>query len=68
MREQRTAALYALSRDLASTRGRDNLLYTAMTHIHEVFDSDIVIFLPQPDDSLQAWDCLLYTSYNPVLS
>lgn len=56
MREQRTAALYALSRDLASTRGRDNLLYTAMTHIHEVFDSDIIIFLPQPDERLQAWE------------
>src|SRR5262249_25035338 len=33
LREQRTAALYAMSRELASTRGVDKLLSVAMRHI-----------------------------------
>ena len=45
-REQRTAALYAMSRELASTRGLDELLTIAVRHISEVFRSQIVVLLP----------------------
>jgi two-component system sensor histidine kinase KdpD len=48
-REQRTAALYAMSRELASTRGLDELLRIALRHIAEVFRSDVVVLLPGPD-------------------
>ncbi|NTU77929.1 MAG: sensor histidine kinase KdpD [Chloroflexales bacterium] len=57
-RERRTAALYALSREFASTRGMANLLQVAVRHIHAVFDSQVVILLPRADCSLQPWgDC-----------
>jgi two-component system sensor histidine kinase KdpD len=44
-REQRTAALYAMSRELASTRGVDALLTIAVRHISEVFRSQVVVLL-----------------------
>jgi two-component system sensor histidine kinase KdpD len=57
-RERRTAALYALSREFASTRGLENLLPVAVRHLHDVFDSQVVILLPCADGRLQAWgDC-----------
>src|SRR6059036_402637 len=46
LREQRTAALYAMSRELASTRGVDQLLTIAVRHISEVFRSQVVVLLP----------------------
>jgi len=49
-RERRTAALYALSRDLATTRGLDNLLGAAIRHIHSVFDSEVALLLPGDGD------------------
>src|SRR5215470_12312829 len=45
-REQRTAALYAMSRELASTRGLEQLLTIAVRHISEVFRSQVVVLLP----------------------
>lgn len=54
-RERRTAALYALSRELASTRGLDNLLRAAVQHVHEVFDSQVVVLLPTAGGRLQPW-------------
>src|SRR6266478_4356595 len=45
-RERRTAALYAMSRELASTRGLDELLAIAVRHISDVFRSQIVVLLP----------------------
>ena len=45
-RERRTAALYAMSRELASTRGQRNLLKIAVRHIADVFDTQTVILLP----------------------
>ncbi len=46
LRERRTAALYALSRELASNRGTEQLLELAVRHISEVFESPVVAFLP----------------------
>jgi two-component system sensor histidine kinase KdpD len=52
-REQGTAALYAMSRDLASTRGVDELLKIAMRHIRDVFHCRIAVLLPGADGRLQ---------------
>ena len=45
-RERRTAALYSMSRELASVRGLDNILGAATRHITEVFRSQVVFLLP----------------------
>lgn len=45
-RERRTAALYAMSRELAGTRGVEPLLATAARHIVEVFRGPVVLLLP----------------------
>ncbi|MFZ1059306.1 MAG: ATP-binding protein, partial [Candidatus Rokuibacteriota bacterium] len=46
-REQRTAALYAMSRELASTREVEALLRIAARHIAEVFRCQVVLLLPE---------------------
>ena len=46
LREQRTAALYAMSRALASARGIENLVVIATKHVSEVFEGDVVGLLP----------------------
>ncbi|MEI7769449.1 MAG: DUF4118 domain-containing protein, partial [Chloroflexales bacterium] len=57
-RERRTAALYALSREFASTRGMGSLLAVAVRHISTIFDSQVVIVLPCADGGLRPWgDC-----------
>ncbi len=54
-REERTAALYAMSRELASTRGVDELLAIAVRHISEVFRSQVVVLLPADGGRLAPW-------------
>jgi two-component system sensor histidine kinase KdpD len=44
-REQRTAALYAMSRELASTRGVEALLAIAARHVGEVFRAQVAVLL-----------------------
>jgi len=51
-RERRIAALYAMSRELASTRGVHDLLDVAVRHIAEVFRTRVVVLLPQPGGRL----------------
>jgi two-component system sensor histidine kinase KdpD len=53
LRERRTEALYDLSRELASTRGVDELLNAAVKHISEVFESSVLAFLPDAGGGLQ---------------
>lgn len=48
-RERRTALLYAMSRELAATRGLSSLARVAVNHVAEVFQCQAVILLP--DDS-----------------
>ena len=55
-RERRTAALYALSRELASTRDIDGLLQAAARHLHEVFGSQVSLLLPDATGHLRQWD------------
>src|SRR5438128_993760 len=51
-REQRTAALYAMSRELASPRGVDELLTIAARHIAEVFRTQIAVLRPDATGQL----------------
>src|SRR5262245_3170612 len=45
-REQRTAALFRMSRELASTRGVEELLRVAVRHIAELFRCEVIVLLP----------------------
>jgi two-component system sensor histidine kinase KdpD len=51
-REQRTASLYAMTRELAVTRAASNLSAVAVVHLHEVFDAKVAILLPGTDGRL----------------
>lgn len=54
-REQRTASLYGMSRELARLRGRDNLMQTAVHHVGAVFESQVAILLPNENGRL-GWE------------
>jgi two-component system sensor histidine kinase KdpD len=45
-RERRTALLYAMSRELAATRGVVSMAHVAVRHVAEVFDCKAVVLLP----------------------
>ena len=45
-RERRTALLYAMSRELAATRGTANMCRVAVRHVAEVFRCQVVVLLP----------------------
>jgi len=45
-RERRTALLYAMTRQLAQTRGRDDMATVATEHVSQVFASRSVILFP----------------------
>ena len=51
-RELRTAALYAMSRELASTRGVDSLLMIAIRHAVEAVGAQVAMLLPDGDGRL----------------
>ena len=53
-RERRTAALYAMSRELANTRGVMSLLAIAIQHIVEVFPAEVAVLLPDAAGRLGA--------------
>jgi two-component system sensor histidine kinase KdpD len=52
-REQQTAALYAMSREFASTRGIAALLTIAIRHISEVFRCQVTVLLPDRTGRLE---------------
>lgn len=52
-RERRTVALYAMSRELASTPGTKELLDVAVRHLVDVFGGRIVILLPNATGRLE---------------
>ena len=52
-RERRTALLYAMSRELAGTRGSDNMARVAVRHVAEVFDASTVVLTPDSSGRLQ---------------
>lgn len=52
-RERRTALLYAMSRELAATRGQEAMARVAVRHVSEVFESQVVVLLPAPDGRMR---------------
>jgi two-component system sensor histidine kinase KdpD len=52
-RERRTAVLYAMSRQLAATRGQDSMARVAVRQVSEVFDSQVVVLLPDAGSRLR---------------
>ena len=52
LRERRAAALYGLSRQLASARGLDNILKISVRHSAEFFASHVVVLLPDEQGHL----------------
>ncbi|HEX4563016.1 MAG TPA: DUF4118 domain-containing protein, partial [Solirubrobacteraceae bacterium] len=52
-RERRTALLYAMSRELAATRGIANMAQVAVRHVAEVFQCRAVVLLPDPAGKLR---------------
>ena len=55
-RERRTATLYALSRDLARTWGKGDLVETATRHISQVMECPAAILLPDPSEGFTPTD------------
>ncbi len=51
-RERRTAALYAMSRELAAAPNERAVLQAAARHIHDVFLSQVLLLLPGEDGRL----------------
>jgi two-component system, OmpR family, sensor histidine kinase KdpD len=51
-REQRTASLYGMTRELAGTPMATNLARVAVRHLSELFDADVCVFLEGPDGEL----------------
>jgi two-component system sensor histidine kinase KdpD len=51
-RERRTALLYAMARELAATRGQEAMARVAVRHVSEVFDSQVVVVLPDASGKL----------------
>ena len=51
-RERRTALLYAMSRELAVTRGIAAMAHVAVRHIAEVFECRAVVLLPEANGRL----------------
>jgi len=52
-RERRTAMLYAMSRELAATRGQEPMAKVAVRHVSEVFDSQVAVLLPEASGKLR---------------
>ena len=52
-RERRTTLLYAMSRELAVTRGIANMARVAVRHVAEVFQCQAVVLLPMADGKLR---------------
>ncbi len=53
-RERHTASLYAMSRELANSRGMSKLIQIATQHISEIFDARLVILVSDPAGNLDA--------------
>ncbi len=53
-RERRTASLYAMSRELAATRGEENIMRITIKHLAEVFEAQAVVLLPDKTE------CIVY--------
>ena len=50
--ERQTAAMHALSRQLATTRGVENILHVAVKQLQEIFESQVAALLPEANGKL----------------
>lgn len=55
VREQRTATLYAMSRDFVRVQSLEQVVQTAVKHLSATFTSQIVFMLPTTSNRLQPW-------------
>jgi two-component system sensor histidine kinase KdpD len=53
-RERRTAALYAISRELTATQSKDQIAKIAARHVMAASDVRVIVLLPDPDRKLIA--------------
>jgi two-component system, OmpR family, sensor histidine kinase KdpD len=53
-REQRTQALYSLSREMAAVRSRDAVAEALCRHVSHIFNGRAELYLPGPDGALAA--------------
>ncbi len=54
LQERQTAAMHALSRELAGTRGVEKILQAAVQQISEIFECQVVALLPDDKGKLRA--------------
>jgi two-component system sensor histidine kinase KdpD len=52
-RAERTQALYALTREIATAQTLDDVVQSAVKQVGQVFDADVAIFLQTPSGQLQ---------------
>ena len=52
LQERQTAAMHALSRELAGTRGVENILQVSVKHFSEIFQCEVVALLPDENGKL----------------
>ncbi|MBC7871749.1 MAG: sensor histidine kinase KdpD [Chitinophagaceae bacterium] len=52
-REHRTSSLYSMSREFANTNSVDLIIQVAINHIEDVFESHIIIMLPDASGQLK---------------
>jgi two-component system sensor histidine kinase KdpD len=52
LQERQTAAMHALSRELAGTRGVENVLQVSVQHFSEIFQCEVVALLPDENGKL----------------
>jgi len=71
-RERRTALLYRMSRELAGTRGAQNLVHIAVRHVAESFTSRVAVLLPDERGKLQfvpsTDDAVAYRDADPSIA
>jgi two-component system sensor histidine kinase KdpD len=53
LQERQTAAMHALSRDLAGTRGVEKIVQVAVKHLSEIFECQAVALLPDEEGKLK---------------
>ncbi len=64
--ERRTAVLYALSRDLATQRGLENLVRVSLQHVREIFGGQAAMFIADADAQLALHrDAQVFFDFDP---
>lgn len=53
LQERQATAMHGLSRELANTRGVEKILHAAVQYISGIFDSQVVVLLPEGKDRLK---------------